>query len=126
MKKEKSVLVKELLEILSDDSVHSTLDLADELNCGKNRVRDIVRMCRQRFNNGDGDTWVYCTRGGYTTSNAKEHVSYESRLRLAMGMGVLINGAFVLKQMRRIAQKDFGSLMIEYRPKMIEMGKLIK
>ena len=126
MKKDKSALVEELFGILSDEKVHSSFDLSEELNCSISRVRNLVRTCRQRFNNGDGDSWIYVTKNGYTISDKPEHVSYEARLRLAMGFGILINGAFVLKQMKRIAQKDFGNLMIEYRPRMIEMGKIVK
>ena len=121
-----SKLAKGLWSILSDNNVHATNDLADELNCSKDKVRAIIQLHRKRFNSGEEDTWVYLTRGGYTVDGRPEHVAYESRFRLAMGTGVIMNGMYVLKQMKRLAFKEFNGMMLEYKPKMLEMGKVIK
>ena len=120
--------MKEMLVILSRGGIFSKEDLSDEQNRTPERIRCIVSNIRKRFNAGEEgfDTWVYTTAKGYTTDAKPEHMAYEARLRLSMGMGVILNGAYVLKQMRRIALKSFNGMMIEFKPRMIEMGKVIK
>lgn len=120
--------MKELVNVLSRGGVHSVEDLSDEMNRTKERIRIVVQKVRKRFNFGDKEfqTWVYTTAGGYTIEEKPEHMAYESRLRLNMGLGVILNGAHVLNQMKRLALKDFNGMMIEYKPRMLEMGKVIK
>ena len=76
----------------------------------------------------DGDTeidsYIFATKGGYTTDNKPEHVMYEARLRMAMGTGVLINGIYVFKTSKKIAAKNFRQLKIEYKPKLLEIGQI--
>jgi len=120
--------VKNLLDIMQDGAIHSAEELADELNRTKDRVRLVVKKARQKFNNGDLDVdcWIYSTRGGYTIDEKPEHVMHEARMRYRMGIGVILNGAHVFSTAKRIAIKDFGTLQIELKPKMLSMGKLIK
>jgi hypothetical protein len=120
--------VVDMIEILSRGGVHSSADLAEELNRPKRRISGIVRRARQMFMDGSDkvDVRVYSTKGGYTIEEKPEHVMHEARFRICMAAGVLLNGAHVFKTARQIAQKDFITLQVEYKPRMIEMGKLIK
>ena len=118
--------VKNLLDILGDGGVHSSAELADELNRPRERIYAIVKKARDYFNKGRVDYRVWSTSGGYTTSEKAEHAMYEARKRLSMGMGVLLNGDYVFAKARMLAKKEFNALKITYQPKMLILGKFIK
>jgi len=120
--------VKDLLDIMQDGGVYTVDQLSDELNRTKERVRRIVKRARDKFNDGNKsvDYWVYSTRGGYTIEEKPEHAMHETRMRMRMGMGVILNGAHVFRTAKRIAARDFGAFQIEHKPKMLTMGRLIK
>jgi len=120
--------MKDLVSILSNGGIFSVDNLSNEMNRTKEYIRRLVAKIRRKFNDGDKefDAWVFSTKGGYTMDEKPEHAVYEARMRIQMGMGVIMNGAYVIKTMKRIAVNDFNSLMVTYRPQMIQMGKFIK
>lgn len=116
----------DIFEILEDEGgVHSVVDIADRLNRTPGQVRRAVRRLRRRFNELDEKItqWIFTTKGGYTMDEKPEHALYESRLRLSMGTGVILNGMYAIKTSKRLALSEFNKMMVVYRPKMLMLGK---
>jgi DNA-binding winged helix-turn-helix (wHTH) protein len=120
--------MKELYEILNRGGVSSSDDLSDELGIDKSKVRLLISSLRDRFRSNDEsvELWIYTTKGGYTVDEKPEHVMYESRLRLQLGIGAIVNGAHVFKRAKMIASSNYSSMMLEFKPKALIMGSLIK
>jgi len=116
----------ELQKILDRGGVWSAKDLSDELNREVLVIRRLIRRLRKAFLSGKNDRWVFTTKGGYTMDEKPEHVAYESRLRFAMGTGMLLNGVYVFKRCRQIGIREFKGLMVEYKPKMFTINKVLK
>lgn len=110
----------------SGGGIYSSLEIAKELDTSVEEIRKGVRKIRSKFLNGNEefDRYVYTTKGGYTLDHKPEHVMYEARLRMAMGTGVLINGVYVFKTGKKIATRNFHQLKIEYKPKLLEIGRI--
>ena len=118
----------ELLDILKGGGVYSVNDLADEMNRTKERIRRIVSRVRRRFNDGDErfDSWIFSTANGYSIEEKAEHAAFETRLRMRMGMGVIMNGVHPMKTMKRMLPKQFEQLSLEFKPRLITMNKVVK
>jgi len=117
----------ELIEILTRGGVWSTEELSKELGVSKKRVRVLVKSLRINYLNKNGmERYVYLTKGGYTIDELPEHVVYESKFRMKMGFGVLINGTHPFRKCKAINLLGYKNLMISFKPKMLELGKVVK
>lgn len=116
-----------LQEILHRGGVWTVSELADEVGVTKSKLRRIVKGLRRKFydNHTEVALYIFTTKGGYTIDDKAENVMYEARMRLAMGTGVLLNGVYVFKRGKTIAARNFSNLKVEYRPKMLTIGKLL-
>ena len=115
-----------IYEILQQGGVWSTKELAKEADISVADVRKEIKKLRFKFLNNvkDVEHYIFTTRGGYTMDTKPEHAMYEARLRIAMGTGILINGVYVFKTGKKIAEKSFKQLKIEYKPKLLEISKI--
>lgn len=116
-----------LLEILKRGGTWSTIELSKSLNVEKKQISELVRQLRRSFlENGEVDVYVYTTKGGYSIDEKPENVIYEAHLRMALGVGILLNGVYVFKRGNNIAHKQFINMNIAYKPKLIELQHIIK
>jgi len=116
----------ELIEILERGGVWKTDELSSEMSVDVDVVRNYVHVIRRKFLDGKDVPYIYTAAvGGYTLKGSSENVVYESKRRMAMGYGVLINGVFVFKRCRKIASKAFKALNIQYKPKALTVKQLM-
>ena len=127
-KKSEMSAADSLYEILCRGGVWSSQELGDELGIEKSKARLLIAALRNRFRNSDEEVpdWIYVTRGGYTLDDKPEHVMYEARLRFQLGVGAIVNGSHVFKKAKRIASTNYKQMMLEYKPKALMLGNLIK
>jgi len=125
---QKSSKAYELIEVLERGGTWSTQELADELNLEKHAIRALVGRVRKSFLEEENSTvpYIYTTKGGFTLEGKPEDVVYESKLRYAIGVGVLVNGVFVFKRCKKISPKQFANLNVTYKPKMLMFNNVIK
>ena len=111
---------EELIMVLERGDAFTTSEISDELGVPKQAVRQLVSSIRKRFLDGQEDvTYIYTTPRGYSLDEKPEDVAYESKLRMQIGFGVLINGSFVFKRCKKIACSQFNALRLEFKPKML-------
>jgi hypothetical protein len=116
-----------LLDLLSDNNYHPIDDVADHLNRSNAVVAGVVHAVREKFLSGKISEYVHSTRRGYTINPKPEDLAGEARRRWRMGTSIVINGTPIYKQLKRLSGGGrFNTLAIEYKPKLIEMGKLMK
>lgn len=117
---------RELFDILKRGGFHTTDELCGELNCEKPDIRALVRKLRKKFidNEPEVDEYVFSSKTGYTVEARPEVVMHEARMRMAFGTGVLLNGVHVFKIAKKKHLKDFNSLKVEYKPGIIQIGKI--
>lgn len=115
----------ELMDVLEKGGVWTTDELSDELGVDADGVRNMVHNIRRKFLNGEDVPYVYSAAvGGYTLDGDKVNVVFESKRRMAMGYGVLVNGVFVFKRCKKIASTAFKALNIQYKPKALTIAQL--
>ena len=126
MAKKKQTLVKALLDLLSDNDYHTISEIADHLNCSKVVATSVVYIARKKFLDGSIDEYVHSTKYGYTINPKPEDLAGEARNRWRMGTSIVINGTPIYKQLKQLSGgRRFNTLTIEYKPKLIEMKRLI-
>jgi len=127
MAKQKETLVNALLDVLSDRSYHTIQELSDDLSRSNAVISGLVHTVREKFLNGKVDEYVHSTPRGYTINPKPEDLAGEARRRWRMGTSTIINGTPIYKQLKQISGGNrFNTLSIEYKPRLIEMTRLIK
>lgn len=128
MKKQSELTYEQesLIEFLNGAGTATKGDIAKMLGISKLRVGSLVRQIRRKFLEGKFSTYIYTTKYGYTTNSSLENVVYESRLRMQIGFGVLLNGVYVFKRCKALSSRTFNQLSIEFQPKAITVNKVIK
>ena len=118
---------QQLFNVLKNGGYWTVNELSKEIDVAPLQVRELIRQLRKGFlENGTVDNYIYTTKFGYTIDEKPENVMYEARLRMALGVGTLINGIWVFKKSKSIAHKQFRDLNISYKPKMLTVQNLIK
>ena len=126
-KQEKQTLINALLDLLSDNNYHTIQEVSDHLNRSNTIVAGVVHAVREKFLNGKVDEYVHSTTRGYTINPKPEDLAGEARRRWRMGTSIVINGTPIYKQLKQVSGGDrFNTLSIEYKPRLIEMTRLIK
>ena len=123
--KELTIEEKGVLEVLDKGGVWGSKEMADHLSIEIPKLRDVVRKIRKKFLGGMEVPYIFTAKGGYTVDEKPEYVMYEARLRMALGVGVLLNGVHVFRRGKRIAAKNFSVLRVEYKPRMAELEKVL-
>ena len=85
----------------------------------------MVHIAREKFLDGTADEYIHSTKRGYTINPKPEDMAGEARRRWRMGTSVVINGTPIYKQLKQLYGNRFNTLSVEYKPKLIEMKKLI-
>lgn len=115
-------------EILRRAGVHSKGGIEHETGLVSSQIGTVIRSLRQRFLNGsdDVDCYIFTTQHGYSTDDKPEYVAYESRLRVSIGMGTLLNGVYCFKRCRRLNFREYKGIMVKYKTGLIETKKVFK
>jgi len=122
----KQTLVGALLDLLSDNDYHTIQEVSDHLNCSNAIATSVVHVARKKFLDGTVDEYVHSTKRGYTINPKPEDLAGEARRRWKMGTSVVINGTPIYKQLKQLSGSGrFNTLSIDYKPKLIEMKRLI-
>lgn len=116
----------ELIDVLARGGIYTTTELAKELDVDEKVVRLLVRKIRKQVLNGEQQSWIYTTGMGYSMDEEKEHVVYESSLRMKMGFGVLVGGLPVFQKCKKIAGVQFNNLHVSFKPKLLKINSLIR
>ena len=113
----------EVQEILERGGTWTTKEIAEETNLQAEKVREVIKKLRRKFFDGHNEVtqYVFTTKGGYSMDEKPENVMYEARLRMALGTGVLFNGAYVFKTGKKIALANYRKMKIEYKPKLLQI-----
>jgi hypothetical protein len=122
---------QELMDILEREEYANSRELGNELNLEPEFVTKLVQNIRRKHRINQERTAnpptkrIYTTRYGYSIVVRPEYVVYEARLRMANGIGTLLNGSDVFKKAKKIASKSYKKLQIEYHPSVKKISQLV-
>lgn len=146
-------LCKSLYSVLRQGGTYTTLELCkeigfpiDELPTTKlyytERVRQLIAKVRNKFidNSATPDNkWMYVdgdvvediafinnSVAGYTLDKTVEALAFQSRTRTNQSINIMLNGAPIFNDFKKLAPKAFLKFKIELAPKLITTRKLFK
>lgn len=121
---EKDVALEErVLELISRDGPLKANEIALQLSANVARVRSAIKRQRKHFIDGKSRVRIMTGPRGYSLTQNRRNVVYETGLRISQIAGNIYYGAPVFQKCRKIAAKDFNSIKLQYEPKMLELKR---
>lgn len=117
---------EELLSLLKRHDFVPKSQICTTLNISKTRASYMIRKIRKKFlDDYEGVPYIFISPQGYTVQERVDAMAYETKFRFNMGMGMILNGAYVYKRFKKKSLKGFREIAIEYKPRMLEMKNMM-
>lgn len=116
---------EELLALLNRHDFVSKDQIVSTLRISKTRASYMIRKIRKKFIDQWDVPYIFSSSEGYTVKEKVSAMAWEMRFRLNMGMGMILNGAYVYKKLKQKSLKGFKEVAVEYKPRMLEIKSIM-